>query len=78
MAAGKDPSEIKTTSVNLVLGPKGVSLDASGRISFLDPEILQALVSAAPTDRVVAASEGNTVQCVCNNYQCGKKFADVE
>jgi hypothetical protein len=65
-------ADIKTTSVNLVLGSRGITLDEQGRIRFVDPEILQALVSAAPFDSAAEKMRLN-VQCgTANNYQCGK------
>ncbi len=63
---------IQTTSVSLVLGSRGIEIDEAGRIRFVDPEILQALVSGVRPDVRPEAAEGNTIQCGCNNYQCGK------
>ncbi len=64
--------EIQTTSVNLVLGPRGIQIDEKGMIRFVDPEILQALVSAMPPEVLQEAGEGNASQCQCNLSQCGK------
>jgi len=69
-----DSEEIRTTSVSLILSPKGIKLDEQGRIQFVNPEILQALVSGLSTE--AAAADANYVQCVCNNYQCGKRRAE--
>ena len=34
--------------------------------------MLQAIISGRPSGRPELAAEGNTIQCSCNNYQCGK------
>lgn len=67
-----DTRKLMTTNVNLVLEGKGITLDESGRISFVDPKIVQALVTARPDD-LGETLAGNTVQCGCNNYQCKEK-----
>jgi len=66
-----DVPEMQATNVSLILGPRGIKLDERGRIRFVDPEILQALVSGISPE--ASAADGNYVQCSCNNYQCGKK-----
>lgn len=67
-----DAKEMHATSVSLILGSKGIKLDERGRIQFVNPEILQALVTGLSPE-AVAAEGSNYVQCSCNNYQCGKK-----
>lgn len=66
-----DMQELRIDSVNLILGPKGISVDKSGRIVFSQPEILQALVAARPVG-AVANDNTNYANCNANNYQCGK------
>jgi len=71
-----DASEVKITNVSLILGPGGIKLDQRGRILFVDPEILQALVTGSGPDKRVAAAD-NYLQCSCNNYQCGKALSEL-
>lgn len=68
--------ETKATNVSLVLGPAGIKLDQRGRIRFIKPEILQALLTSFDPE-VRAAAEDNYVQCSCNNVQCGKALAET-
>lgn len=64
--------EIRTKSVQVVAGPKGISIDSSGRIGFRNPEVLQAIITAAGDGELATEAGENYVQCSCNNYQCGK------
>lgn len=69
--------ELTTTGVHLVLGSKGVSLDKAGRISFANPEVLQALVSARPAGSR-ALDDTNVAQCGCNTSSCGGHSIEAE
>jgi hypothetical protein len=67
-----EAGDIQTTSVSLMLGPRGIQVDERGRIRFVDPEILQGIIAGRPEGiRPELAGAGNTIQCACNNYQCG-------
>jgi hypothetical protein len=68
--SGKD--ELHTTNLALVLKPEGITLDASGRVVLKDPQILQAILSAATESAMQAAPASNWVGCGGNAYQCGK------
>ena len=64
--------EIRTTGVQVVLGPRGITLDRDGRISFSDPEILEAMVMAGPGR--LAGETAFNLQCgTANNFKCGVK-----
>lgn len=64
--------ELRAEFVSLTLGPKGVEIDAAGRIRFVNPEILQAIIAARATDLVAAEPVNNYFNCGSNNYQCGR------
>jgi hypothetical protein len=64
-------SELQVHTVNVLLGPKGIEVDAAGRIRFVNPEILQAIIAARPTD-LSQANDNNTYACGANVFQCGK------
>ena len=71
--------DIRTSTVNLLLGSRGITVDRAGRIEFDRPEILQAILTGAPGGAVEeTAADSNYVQCSCNNYQCGKVRALAE
>jgi len=71
--------ELRTEVVSVTLGPKGIAIDESGRLRFVNPEILLAIIAARPADLAAAAPEGtNYVACGANMYQCGKaRLAEV-
>lgn len=60
-------NELKTRAVHVVMGPRGIAIDKDGRLSFSDPEILQAVLTGGVGTAEGLAAEGNTL---CNAYQC--------
>jgi hypothetical protein len=68
-----EPAAMKSVNLGLVLAPQGIELDAAGRIRFVNPEILQAVLMARPADEQGdGGTPTNVHQCSCNPYQCGK------
>lgn len=65
-----DLQDIRVDAVNLILGPKGITIDKTGKIAFDEPEILQALVAARSAGARALADDTNYFNCGSNNYQC--------
>lgn len=66
-----------TSNINLVLGPKGITLDNSGRITFNEPEILHAVVTSTNSPSGVESGP-NFYNCGCNTSGCGKPIKSVD
>lgn len=67
------PEMMRVANLHLTLDPRGIEIDKAGRIRFVNPEILQALMTTRPASVLEEADGGtNNSQCSCNISQCGK------
>jgi hypothetical protein len=65
----EDPLALNLTQVHLLLSPRGIEIDESGRIRFVNPEVLRVLLTAKPVEPDPSI---NTIMCCANIYQCKK------
>lgn len=58
---------MKASTVSVVLGPKGIVLDNSGRITFEEPEIEHVILHGGPEDQDPVTPQG------INLYKCNDR-----